>query len=67
MIEEELDGREPLVNEVLRVLGDHPEGLRMVEIAEMLGVENWRSLITVMKKLVDGGNIRKDDSTYYIV
>jgi DNA-binding IclR family transcriptional regulator len=67
VIEEELDGREPLVNEVLRVLGDHPEGLRMVEIAEMLGVENWRSLITVMKKLVDGGNIRKDDSTYYIV
>lgn len=62
-----MDGREPLVNEVLRVLGDHPEGLRMVEIAEMLGVENWRSLITVMKKLVDGGNIRKDDSTYYIV
>ena len=57
--------REALMNSIPGLLKDNPNGLKMVEIAETLGIENWRSLIPVMKKLQDNGEVRKDDSTYY--
>jgi len=66
-IEEKSDERESLISEILGLLEDTPDGLRMVEIADILGIENWRSLIPVMKELLDEGDIIKEDSTYFIV
>jgi len=65
-IEEESDEREGLISEVLGILEETPDGLRMVELAETLGVENWRSLIPIMKELLDDGEVKKEDSTYFI-
>ena len=64
--EEEIPDSEDLNAEILSLLEDTPEGLRMVEIAETVDVENWRSLIPVMRELLDLGEVRKEDSTYYI-
>jgi hypothetical protein len=61
--EEELE--EDLASEVIGVLEDHPDGLKMVEIADILGIQNWRSLIPVMRRLLDDGEIRKENSTYF--
>jgi hypothetical protein len=66
-IAEELDEREGLISEILGLLEDTADGLRMVEIAETLGVENWRSLIPIMRELLDDGDIKKEESTYFIV
>lgn len=54
------------MQKILNLIGDHPEGLRMVEIGEELGIENWRSLIPVMRELLDDEEIRKEGSTYFI-
>jgi hypothetical protein len=62
-----LDEREGLISEVLGILEENLSGLRMVEIAETLGIENWRSLIPIMRELVDDGDVKKEDSTYFIV
>jgi len=64
--EEELDEREGLISEILGMLEENPGGLRMVEIADSLGVANWRSLIPIMKELQDDGDVKKEDSTYFI-
>jgi uncharacterized phage infection (PIP) family protein YhgE len=65
-VEEELDQREGLISEILGLLEENPNGLRMVELAETLGVENWRSLIPIMRELLDDGDVKKEDSTYFI-
>jgi hypothetical protein len=65
-IVEELNEKEGLISEILGLLEDTPDGLRMVELAETLGVENWRSLIPIMKELLDDGDVKKEDSTYFI-
>ena len=51
--------------EIVSLLEENPEGLRMVEIAEKLGIENWRSLIPVMRELLDNGSVKKEESTYF--
>ena len=51
--------------EIVSLLEDTPDGLRMVEIAEHLRIENWRSLIPIMRELMDEGEIKKEDSTYF--
>ena len=58
---------ETLHNEIVSLLQDSPDGLRMVEIAEEVGVENWRSLIPIMRELLGNGEIKKEDSTYFTV
>jgi len=58
--EEDLGGR------ILDLLDDNPEGLKMTRIADMLGVENWRTLIPVMRELQDDGEIRKEDTLYFL-
>jgi len=55
-----------LKDQILDVLGDNPDGLRMTDIADILGIENWRSLIPVIGELLDENEIIKEDSTYYI-
>jgi len=57
--------KEELRDQILNLLKDKTDGLRMVEIADILGIANWRSLIPIMKELLDEDEIRKDDSTYY--
>lgn len=65
--EEEEYEEDDLGSEIVVLLGDNPNGLRMVEIADFLGIENWRSLIPVMRQLLDEGEVTKEDSTYYAV
>ena len=62
---EEIIEREPLRSKILGILEDNTDGLRMVEIADTLGIENWRSLIPLMRGLKDNGEVRKEDSSYY--
>jgi len=62
---EESGEREENIREILDLLEDNPDGLRMVEISDILGFENWRSLIPMMRELLDAGEINKVDSTYY--
>ncbi len=64
--EEEFGEREELRENILDLLDETPDGLRMVEIADHLGISNWRSLIPVMRELLDEGEVRKEDSTYYV-
>ena len=63
--EQEID-TQTLHEEIISLLEDTPDGLRMVEIAEDLRIENWRSLIPVMRELMDDGEVRKEDSTYFV-
>jgi len=56
-----------LEEEIVNLLEDNPDGLRMVEIADVLGIESWRTLIPVMRQLLDDGEVTKEDSTYYAV
>ncbi len=60
------DEKEELKEDVLDLLGDHPDGLKMVALADMLGIESWRSLIPIMRDLLDEGEITKENSTYYL-
>ena len=53
-------------DEILDVLEENPDGLKMAEIADILGVENWRSLIPIVRELLDDGVIRKKSPMYYI-
>ena len=62
--EEEKEG---LRDQVMGVLEDNPDGLKMVEIAEVLDIANWWSLIPAIRQLVEEGEIRKEDSTYCVV
>ena len=64
--EEEESEKEGLEDRIIGILEDQPDGLRMVEIAGILGIESWRSLIPVMRVLLDDGEVRKEDSTYFI-
>ena len=64
--EEGLEEREELQDNILDLLDDNPDGLRMVEIADALDIPSWRSLIPVMRELLDEGEVTKEDSTYYI-
>lgn len=58
---------EGLMENIIDLLNDHPEGLKMVEISEKLGLPNWRSLIPVMRELVDEEEVRKDETLYFPV
>ena len=56
-----------LHEEIISLLQDSPDGLRMVEVAEQLRIENWRSLIPIMRELLDDGELKKEESTYFVV
>jgi len=38
----------------------------MTQIADMLDIGNWRTLIPVMRELMDDGEIRKEDTQYFL-
>jgi len=58
-IEEDLGGR------ILDLLEDNTEGLKMTQIADMLGIESWRILIPVIRGLIDDEEIRKEGTLYF--
>jgi hypothetical protein len=64
--EAELTGRLSEREQILRVLGGHPDGIRLVDIGNELGVD-WRSLITLTKILADEGKLEKIEHLYYPV
>jgi len=49
---------------VLEVITRHPEGIRLVDIGNELGVD-WRILIGPAKSLVDTGQVEKLETMYY--
>jgi len=57
--------QEDLGGRILDLIEDNPEGLKMTQIADMLGIENWRSLIPAMRELMDDGEIKKEDTQYF--
>jgi hypothetical protein len=54
----------PDAERVLTVIHAHPDGIRLVEIGNELGVD-WRGLIAVVRSLMDEGKVEKIDNTYY--
>ena len=56
-----------LKGQVLKTLRQSPGGLSMTQIGDILGLENWRTLIPVMRALLDKGKARKEDSLYFAV
>ena len=57
--------QDSLAEEILDLLRAHPEGLKMVELSEMVGLPNWRSLIPVMRELMDEEAVRKEETSYF--
>jgi gas vesicle protein len=51
-------------DQILEVVAKHPEGIRLVDIGNELGVD-WRSLIGAVKPLVDEHRVDKIDNLYY--
>jgi DNA-binding IclR family transcriptional regulator len=49
---------------VLFVIQRHPEGIRIVDIGNELGVD-WRSLTRIARSLIDEGKIERIDTMYY--
>jgi hypothetical protein len=56
---------ESLEDRIINLASDKPDGIKMTTIAEILGLENWRSLIPVIRELVDDGKLEKDGSLYF--
>ncbi len=51
-------------NRILRVIQKHPEGMKLVDLGNALGV-NWRTLISAVASLLEEEKIGKLDSIYY--
>ena len=57
---------EGLKDRVLETVTENPSGLRMTQVADSLGLENWRVLIPVFRVLVDEGKMRKEGPLYFV-
>ncbi|MFH1672506.1 MAG: hypothetical protein ABIF87_03675 [Pseudomonadota bacterium] len=62
---EKIEEREQLRSRVISIVNDNPDGIKMTKIAEILGVENWRSLIPIMRQLVDEDELEKEGPLYF--
>ena len=51
-------------DKVLEVIARYPEGVKLIDIGNELGVD-WRTLIGPTKSLVDEGEVVKIDTMYY--
>ncbi|VVS92314.1 hypothetical protein [Desulfoluna spongiiphila] len=51
--------------EIAGTLKGHPDGLKMTQVAEILGIAQWRMLIPIMRDLQDTGMIRKKGALYF--
>jgi len=59
-IVEELSDKE----QVLMLIKEHPEGMKLTEIGAELG-KDWRWYIPTVKELMEGNKIRKEENLYY--
>ncbi|MBI5590049.1 MAG: hypothetical protein HY881_06160 [Deltaproteobacteria bacterium] len=57
--------RENLRERIVTVLQGHADGMKMTQLAELMGVDNWRSLIPIMRELLDERVLEKDGSLYF--
>lgn len=55
----------PIKEKVMTILSDYSDGLKMTQLAELLDIEQWRTLIPVMRDLMDNKQIRKEGSVYF--
>jgi len=55
---------EQLKNQVANALKDYSDGLKMTQVAELLNIDQWRTLIPVMRELQEMGIIRKEGYLY---
>jgi hypothetical protein len=62
---EAIEEKEQLRDKIIDVVSDNPDGIKMTKIAEILGVENWRSLIPIMRQLLDEDELEKEGSLYF--
>ena len=57
---------ENIREKIIWVLQGHANGMRMTQVAEQLNVENWRSLIPIMRELLDEQILDKEGSLYFL-
>ncbi len=55
----------PIKEKVMTTLFDYSDGLKMTQLAELLDIEQWRTLIPVMRDLMDNKQIKKEGSLYF--
>ncbi len=58
--------KEKVKDRIVKVVEMHPDGIKMVQVAETLGVENWRALIPVMRELCDEELLGKEGPLYFV-
>jgi hypothetical protein len=54
-----------LKDRTLEIIKESPNGLKMTQMADILDMENWRTLIPVVRMLLDEGKIKKEGSLYF--
>lgn len=65
--EEEVEAEEAAQKErIFAVVQRHPEGMRIVDIGNELGVD-WRSLTRIVRSLVEEREIERIDNMYFPV
>lgn len=57
---------ENIREKIIWVLQGQANGMRMTQVAEQLNVENWRSLIPIMRELLDEQILDKEGSLYVL-
>ena len=60
----EVEEEVPLEEEILALIGQHPEGIRLVEIADRTEVARIKAG-NVARMLVDKGKVRKEGLLYF--
>ena len=58
--------REDLEAKVLAVLRKHPQGMKLRDLGNFLGV-NWRSLVGMVRSLLEQGKIERLNGFYFFV
>jgi hypothetical protein len=53
-----------LERQVLRVIQNHPDGIRTVDVGNELGVD-WRALLGVIRRLLEDGAVERIDQQWY--
>jgi predicted Zn-ribbon and HTH transcriptional regulator len=57
---------ENIREKIIWVLQGQANGMRMTQVAEQLNIENWRSLIPIMRELLDEQVLDKEGSLYLL-
>lgn len=60
------EDKDAIKAEILAVLKKHPEGMKLRDLGNFLGV-NWRSLVGLVGSLLRQGKIEKLNGVYFFV